>query len=45
MGDRLTGNTIKGDGENKIIFFKGGGHNHDGVSSTLIDSTKYSILV
>ena len=44
MGDRLTGNTIKGDGENKIIFFKGGGHNHDGVSSTLIDSTKYSIF-
>lgn len=44
MGDRLTGNTIKGDGENKIIFFKGGGHNHDGISSTLIDSTKYSIF-
>jgi hypothetical protein len=44
MGDRLTGNTIKGDGENKIVFFKGGGHNHDGTSSTLIDSSKYSVF-
>jgi hypothetical protein len=32
----------KGTSENSIIFFQGG-HSHDGVSSALIDTNKYSI--
>lgn len=32
----------RGTSENTILFFQGG-HNHDGVSSSLIDVTKYSI--
>ena len=32
----------KGTSENSILFFQGG-HKHDGVSSSLIDVTKYSI--
>ena len=32
----------KGVSENSILFFQGG-HKHDGVSSSLIDVTKYSI--
>jgi hypothetical protein len=30
--------------ESGIRFFRSGGHNHDGVSSSLIDSSKYSIF-
>ena len=32
----------KGTSENSIIFFQGG-HSHDGVSSALIDTNKYTI--
>lgn len=29
--------------ESSIVFSSGGGHSHDGISSSLIDTTKYSI--
>lgn len=30
--------------ESGVVFFSAGGHNHDGVSSSLIDTSKYSIF-
>jgi len=30
--------------ESGIVFFSAGGHNHDGVNSSIIDTTKYSIF-
>lgn len=30
--------------ESGIVYFSSGGHNHDGINSTIIDTTKYSIF-
>lgn len=30
--------------ESGIVFFSSGGHNHDGINSSIIDSTKYSMF-
>jgi hypothetical protein len=30
--------------ESGVVYFSAGGHNHDGVSSTIIDTSKYSIF-
>lgn len=36
--------SLAGTPETSITYYSVGGHNHDGISSTLIDSSKYSIF-
>jgi hypothetical protein len=38
---RVRSNTVS---ETGIAFFSAGGHNHDGINSSIIDTTKYSIF-
>ena len=43
VGSSSTGGTSSAMSENSVVFYDSGGHSHDGINSSLIDTSRYSL--